>query len=641
MKKINKTVLLASTLFISSAINITDKSYASEDYKDSVKPSYGSLDEAELEKAYESKSVSEIEAHYRVDYEDNQKDPEENHQSNQESLGRDQEAELDSNSNIEEGIDYDFERTQSQETDEKSLSKPELENKETNKNQERKIIYYDSTNLDAQIEKEEGKKDEQVLENEEINVENNEYYAPNASGYFVKKNNRLNYYENNKLVKNRSIRVDNRIYKADKTGAVTNPTNTWLKVGSDIYYNKEDGTYTKGISTINNNQYFFSNDGVLQRNKKLISNGSYYEVNNTGRMTKPANKWVKINNGVYRTLNDGSLAKGVTNINDKDYMFDNNGLLQTNKKMLVNGKYYEVNRIGQVTNPKNTWISLRGETYWTGNNGTIAKGPASINGNEYVFDNKTGVMLTNTETITNGRYFRVNAKGVSENPKNSWITYKGNKYHTNNQGYVKEGIWRIDGTLYYFTNNGLAKNTKVIQQGIEYQVDGNGVATAIANRIAGEKSIDKAIEWMFVARENKMTYDMGAKRNTTEAADCSSAVYRSLIYGGFLDQNAYVGNTETLFRMGETGVIMKEISESEIDYGDIFVAGRPGESLGAGGHTGFILNKAEDTIIHMNYGRNGVSVTPRIGNIGDKSGLPVKYYRLIGAKSDKKFLYKK
>ena len=175
MKKINKTVLLASTLFISSAINITDKSYASEDYKDSVKPSYGSLDEAELEKAYESKSVSEIEAHYRVDYEDNQKDPEENHQSNQESLGRDQEAELDSNSNIEEGIDYDFERTQSQETDEKSLSKPELENKETNKNQERKIIYYDSTNLDAQIEKEEGKKDERVLENEEIKVENHEY----------------------------------------------------------------------------------------------------------------------------------------------------------------------------------------------------------------------------------------------------------------------------------------------------------------------------------------------------------------------------------------------------------------------------------------------------------------------------------
>lgn len=93
--------------------------------------------------------------------------------------------------------------------------------------------------------------------------------------------------------------------------------------------------------------------------------------------------------------------------------------------------------------------------------------------------------------------------------------------------------------------------------------------------------------------------------------------------------------------MGDKGDIMYEISPDEIDYGDIFVAGIPGKSLGEGGHTGFILNKYEDTIIHMNYSGNGVSVTPRVGNMGDKSGRPVKYYRLKNAKSNRTFVDKK
>lgn len=149
------------------------------------------------------------------------------------------------------------------------------------------------------------------------------------------------------------------------------------------------------------------------------------------------------------------------------------------------------------------------------------------------------------------------------------------------------------------------------------------------------------MDWMFQAKNKNMTYNMGAGRNTETQADCSSAVYRALIYGGFLKSDAYVGNTETLFAMGAKGEVMYEIKENEIDYGDIFVAGNPGQSLGAGGHTGFILNKQNDSIIHMNYSDNGVRVTPRKGRMGDASGRPVKYYRLVGAKSSRIFVDKK
>ena len=43
----------------------------------------------------------------------------------------------------------------------------------------------------------------------------------------------------------------------------------------------------------------------------------------------------------------------------------------------------------------------------------------------------------------------------------------------------------------------------------------------------------------------------------------------------------------------------------------------------------------------MNYSGNGVTVTPRVGNMGDKSGRPVKYYRLKNAKSNRTFVNKK
>ena len=137
------------------------------------------------------------------------------------------------------------------------------------------------------------------------------------------------------------------------------------------------------------------------------------------------------------------------------------------------------------------------------------------------------------------------------------------------------------------------------------------------------------MEWMFAARDKKMTYNMGAGRNSATQADCSSAVYRSLIHGGFLNKGAWVGNTETLFQMGAKGTVMYEIKENELKHGDIFVAGTPGGSMGAAGHTGFILNPQEDTIIHMTYGKNGVAVTPRKGYMGDSRGLPVKYFRPV------------
>lgn len=626
MKKINKTVLLASTLFISQAFYLTDKSQASEDYKldqglhseenaVSQKPVENSTEEINVEQA-EVSGASEAEKA-------TSQNPKENIEETKEERPQ-------------------AENTQAQEV---SVESPEALSLEENTQKaeasprEENIIYYDDTNLDDIVK--EAKEEDKTVVGETKKIEEKKYYAPNTPGYFVKSNKAVNYYENDQLVKNANLKVDNKIYRADKTGAISNPKNTWLNIGSDIYYNKEDGNFTRGISEIKNEKYYFSNEGILQKNKKLITQGAYYEVGNDGKMRLTPNKWVNVQKNIYRTLEDGSIAKGVTQIGKSNFMFDKNGRLQTNKKIIADDKYYNVNKLGVITNPKNAWLAIDGTTYRTNSNGDLVKGVSTINSNTYVFDYKTGGLIVGRPSITNGKYYDIDDRGVATNPKNSWVVYEGGKYHTNSEGYIKEGVWRVDGKLYYFGKDGLQGDTKVIQQGIEYAVDSNGVATPVDNRKANEKNLDKVMEWMFVARDNGMYYNMGAKRNTTEAADCSSAVYRSLIYGGFLDKGTFIGNTETLFAMGDRGSVMYEISEDEIDYGDIFVSGTPGKSIGAGGHTGFILNPLEDTIIHMSYSQNGVAVTPRKGYMGESSTRPVRYYRLVGANSDRLYANKK
>lgn len=623
MKKINKTVLLASTLFITSAINLADNAYANEDEKLFVKESVDKLSEdseaVDKTQEIETKSYTNLDSIDKEPSLDNLEVPVENEDK----------APVES---LDQAVMEISEENPKENTNDENTKKERIPG----------VIYYDNKSLDDLLkEAKNTSKEVSELQNEQTNLDEENYYTGNAGGYFVKNNNKLNYYRNNKLVKNANIMVNGRIYRAGKTGTISKPKNRWLNIGNDIYYNDSKGNILKGISQIGKQKFYFSNDGVLQRNKKIITEGVYYEVDRVGKMNTAPNRWVNVNNTVYRTLADGKLAKGVTRIGNKDYMFGKDGVLQKNKKMILSNKYYEVDQAGVVTNPKDTWFALEGITYRTLADGSLAKGPVEINGNSYVFNYNTGAMITGRPSITNGIYFNIDNKGIATTVKDDWVTYEGKTFHTNSAGYVQKGLWEINGNLYFFNDNGMMVNSTFKQNGIIYKTDEKGIARISGYEVVGDRSIDSTIEWMFKAKNSGMTYHMGHLRKTEKAADCSSAVFRALIYGGFLKSDAYVGNTETLFSMGDKGDVMYEIRPDEIDYGDIFVAGVPGKSLGEGGHTGFILNKNQDTIIHMNYSGNGVSVTPRVGNMGDKSGRPVKYYRLKNAKSNRTFVDKK
>ena len=679
--KINKTLLLASTLFVSTAVTTADKSYADEGYDLNVEPSKSTnLDnyETETDENLEATNEnSEANSSETINYDNQALPTDESIDQTQSLTPQEDTTEFKDTDSIKLEADFEVELNPQEEKIEEEVQTPSSDNLED-------VIYYDNTNLDEalkedytpaynqpaeneetsnqsvnekqnQAEKSEEVKNTKTVEEnttentnnksqeakedeEEINQTN--YYAPKGTGYFVYEGDSTKYYEDNKLVKGSNVIVKDKFYEIDKDGNATNPKTLWGRIGENIYYMNEEGSLTKGIAKIKDKKYYFNNNGELQRNKRIVTNESHYELGNDGSMTAPTNTWVTINNSKYYNDNDGKLLKGVARIGNKSYYFDEKGTLTPNKKLLAGDKYYLVDQNGVATNQANSWFSLGGYTYRSGNDGKIVKGAQNINNNLYVFDG-TGKLAQNTSSISAGKFYKSDSKGLATVVKNSWVEHDGKKYHTNEAGYVKEGVWKIDNNYYYFTANGLTPNQTVTQKGVVYTVDANGIATKEDNVLPGEKNLDKVMEWMFTARDKKMTYNMGAGRNSATQADCSSAVYRALIHGGFLNKDAWVGNTETLFQMGAKGTVMYEISESERQYGDIFVAGTPGGSMGAAGHTGFILNPHEDTIIHMTYGKNGVAVTPRKGYMGDSRGLPVKYYRLVGANSSGTYMNRK
>lgn len=659
MKKINKTLLLASTLFVSQAVTLSENAYADEGYDLNVELSTEESTDASLNDQVQPISQDQVDS-----YEDSNEDITLSSQS------LDENEAISENKEIEPELDLELEQEEKQEEN-TSIENEEAETrqeeeltdeiKEESEDQEQRndLVYYDDTNLDeilTMIDDVDAKSNEnsQSLDNkstdnqntedqtvtEETNIDQKVYYAPKATGVIVEEKNTTKYYENNKLVTNAQVIVNDRFYNIDSKGNATNPKAYWTVMGANLYYSDETGHIVRGIKEIKDKKYYFNNDGILQLNRLLVTNESHYDIGSEGEMVAPRNKWVTINKKKYYNDNNGKLLKGIAKIADKTYYFDIDGVLKTNKKVLTESRFYTVDENGIATNRKNYWFNLGGKTYRTNKNGSIIKGLFSEGKNTYVFDDQ-GVLFQNTSIIAGGKYYNIDKNGLVKNPKNSWVTYNGQKYHTNENGYVKEGVWKIDDKYYYFTSNGLTANKTITQQGVVYNVDENGIATKEDNNIPGEKSVDKVMEWMFNARANKLTYNMGAGRNTASQADCSSAVYRSLIYGGFLDKNAWVGNTETLFQMGAKGKVMYEVKESDIRYGDIFVAGTPGGSAGAAGHTGFILNPTDDTIIHMSYSKNGVAVTPRKGYMGDSRGLPVKYFRLVGGSSANTYLNKK
>lgn len=143
------------------------------------------------------------------------------------------------------------------------------------------------------------------------------------------------------------------------------------------------------------------------------------------------------------------------------------------------------------------------------------------------------------------------------------------------------------------------------------------------------------LNW-FRWRQGKVTYSM-TNRWGANSYDCSSSIYYALKEAGIFPQNLPIGNTETLFNDLPKYGFVKVAEGENVDYdakpGDIFIWGRRGYTLGAGGHTGVLTS--DHTMIHCNYGFNGITEND-YNYIWNYNNRPYEtFYRYVGARQDK------
>lgn len=121
-------------------------------------------------------------------------------------------------------------------------------------------------------------------------------------------------------------------------------------------------------------------------------------------------------------------------------------------------------------------------------------------------------------------------------------------------------------------------------------------------------NIDGVIAYMNSLMAKRVRYSMtGSRTGADGTADCSGAIYKSLIENG-ASKASWVLNTDSMHSWLESNgfVLVAQNTEWNMERGDIIIFGLRNYSGGAAGHIVIAIDGTN--VIHCNYGANGVSV---------------------------------
>ncbi|WP_228636235.1 cell wall-binding protein [Clostridium perfringens] len=231
---------------------------------------------------------------------------------------------------------------------------------------------------------------------------------------------------------------DTKLYYFDNSGALQYKKG-WVnhigKYNNDWYYINSNNELSTGWQNINGTWYYFRENGKMAKGSTAVtySNGDkrYYCFDNSGAwVTNPGwhswqdefNKtcWAYINN-------DGSLAEGWKEINNKWYYFYKENKVMA--KGAVKEWDYKTNKlyIQHFFNEDGSWDASEGwksfknleyspDLQWAyvESNGRLASGWKKLGGQWYYFDEGTGFMVTEKRYI-NGKFYEFNSNGTLKN----------------------------------------------------------------------------------------------------------------------------------------------------------------------------------------------------------------------------------
>ena len=264
------------------------------------------------------------------------------------------------------------------------------------------------------------------------------------------------------------------------------------------HYKDASGKDLTGPQTIDGVKVYFRDSGV-QVKGEFTWDGHYYDKDSGALVT---NKFVESYGSTYYLDENGNKVIGPKEINGEWNYFDDYGE-QVRNRFASDGRYYDENG-KQVDFGTNRYFELNGKWYYAGNDGSILKGPQTIDGvtvyfdqggvqvkgyfvrndtdnKEHYYDKDSGALVTNNYVIAYDNY-----------------THQNERYYVDEQGIRVKGAKTINGKQVYFTYGGRQVFDNFGDDGYFYDQDGNRVDLG-TNRYVQIKG-----NWYYIGNDGKI-----------------------------------------------------------------------------------------------------------------------------------------
>lgn len=299
-----------------------------------------------------------------------------------------------------------------------------------------------------------------------------------------------------------SVTIDGKSYYCKPDGsAIELQNNDWTKVDDHFMYVKDGQALINCVEKIGDSYYGFNYRGVMYANEDIILRdfegqiSSYYRAKEDGRLY--VNEWYvdKRGNSLYYFYygDEGKAASGLTQVDGTLYYFSENGCRYQNEKITVDGRNYYCKSGGEVIEIQdNGWIKDGENDKYVKDGQVLTDCVEKIGDSYYSFDS-TGVMYRNTvltrwdEATQKYTYYFIKADGRLY--VNEWYEYDkydnyghGIWYYYGDEGKAASGLTQINGTLYYFSEDGrLYQDQTITVDGKSYYCNLDGIAVELQN----------------------------------------------------------------------------------------------------------------------------------------------------------------
>ena len=195
----------------------------------------------------------------------------------------------------------------------------------------------------------------------------------------------------------------------------------WRTVGGKDYYYYDDGSIARGVVEIDGEKYLFDKKTGELRSGLVIIESATYYGDSNGKMQK---SWQTVDGKEYY-FTDESYA---------EYKEGDEGKRKTGFIYVGDERYYLINRFLHGFNDEDYAV--------------LAKGWNTIDNRVYYMDPDSGAITTGFKTIDGKRFF-FNENGSRQFFKEEWRTLDGSRYYFNKDYSVRTGVSTIDDKTYY------------------------------------------------------------------------------------------------------------------------------------------------------------------------------------------------